>query len=277
MDDGIIIGEGVMLDVRPASFITRSLGWLVDAVALGVTAFLLLLLVISLTSDAGDVLFNDHWQAVGSITIVAVLLVGVPAFVETMSRGRSLGKLATGTRVVRDDGGPIRLRHALIRALVGVGELWLTGGSVALIVSMVNGKGKRLGDLVAGTCVIRVRGAQDRRVVLTMPPQLAAWASTADMARLPDGLALAARRLLDRAPRLAPASRISLTDEIAGRVEPYVAPAPPPGTHPEAFLHAVLYTRRDRELAAATASRERGERLAHAIRQLPYGLGDLSA
>ena len=46
-----------------------------------------------------------------------------PIAVETLSHGRSLGKLACGLRVVRDDGGPIRFRHALVRGAIGVVEI----------------------------------------------------------------------------------------------------------------------------------------------------------
>jgi uncharacterized RDD family membrane protein YckC len=267
--DGILIGEGVILDARPASFVTRALGGLLDALAVGAVTFAAVLLVGVSLSDLGE-----DWLQVGGVVLTSVLFVGIPVTVETLSRGRSLGKLATGVRVVRDDGGPVRFRHALVRALLGVLELWLTFGGVALIASLANPKGKRLGDMVAGTYAIRVRGGKGWQVPLAMPPELAAWASTADMRRLPDGLALAARQMIDRAPRLAPSSRAALADDLAGRVEPYVAPAPPPGTPAEAFLHAVLHERRDRELAHGLRERERAAEQARALHTLPYEIGD---
>src|SRR5690606_38516374 len=136
-------------------------------------------------------------------------------------------------------------------------ELWFTFGAVAVITSLANARGKRLGDLLAGTYSVRVRGARGWERPLVMAPDLAGWAGTADIRRLPDGLALRARQVLDRAPRLAPSSRVRLTDELAGQVEAYVAPGPPSGTPPEAFLHAVLHERRDRELVRGRAERER--------------------
>jgi uncharacterized RDD family membrane protein YckC len=267
--DGILIGEGVVLDARPASFATRALGALLDAAVVVVVAFgLLLLLGLSIES------LDERWLRAGVIVFLVLFLVVVPAAVETLTRGRSLGRLATGTRVVRDDGGPVRLRHALIRALLGVLELWATAGGVAIVASLSNAKGKRLGDMVAGTYAVRVRGGKGWSLPLRMPPELAAWAAAADMRRLPDGLALAARQLLDRAPRLAPSSRAALADDIAARVEPYVAPAPPPGTPAEAFLHAVLHERRDRELARGLRERERAADQAAALHRLPYGVPD---
>ena len=56
-------------------------------------------------------------------------LVIVPPSSRPLSRGKSLGKLAVGARIVRDDGGATGLRHALIRALAGVVEIYLTIGA----------------------------------------------------------------------------------------------------------------------------------------------------
>ncbi|MCL1871738.1 MAG: RDD family protein [Promicromonosporaceae bacterium] len=269
MHDGILIGEGVVLDARPASFVTRALGGLLDA---AVTVFLMIGASLALGVSLTQV--GAQWAQAGFLALTVLVLVGLPVTVETLTRGRSVGKLATGVRVVRDDGGPVRFRHALIRALLGVGELWMTFGGVAVVTSLANAKGKRLGDMVAGTSVIRVRGGRGWQVPLSMPPELAGWARTADMRRLPDGLALAARRLIDRAPRLAPSSRAALADDLAGRVEPYVAPKPPPGTPAEAFLHAVLHERRDRELARGLRERDRAAEQSAALHRLPYAVAD---
>jgi uncharacterized RDD family membrane protein YckC len=270
MDDGILIGEGVVLDARPASFITRALAGILDGF-IAIAALIILNIVYNTVLASGA---DPAWSVPLAIVLNALLAIGLPVTVETLSRGRSTGKLAAGLRIVRDDGGPVRFRHALIRALVGILELWGTAGGVALITSMVNPKGKRLGDVAAGTYAIRVRGSKGWSAPLVMPPYLAGWAQTADMRRLPDGLALAARQMLDRAAKLAPASRIALGDELAARIEPYVAPSPPPGTHPEAFLHAVLHERRDRELARGLRERARAAEQAQALHRLPFAMTD---
>ncbi|MCF4120153.1 RDD family protein [Antribacter sp. KLBMP9083] len=272
MQDGILIGEGVVLDARPASFVTRALSWVLDLV---VIAILLWALIAATAQWLVPGLFTgDAASAITFVVVTVVVTVGIPTTVETLSRGRSLGKLATGIRIVRDDGGPVRFRHAFVRALVGVIELWGTTGGIAAIVSLSNTKGKRLGDLAAGTYAIRVRGGRQESAPVVMPPTLAGWAHTADMRRLPDGLALAARRLLGRADRLAPASRARLADDLAARVERYVAPGPPPGTHPELFLHAVLAERRDREWAAAQREQSRAREQAALLHRLPYSVPD---
>lgn len=272
MQDGILIGEGVVLDARPATFITRTLGALLDFFV--VVVVLWLLVMATVTWFAPGLLTGDATTMIMLAVVSFLFTVALPTTVETLSRGRSLGKLATGIRIVRDDGGPVRFRHALVRALVGLIELWMTAGALAAIVSLANTKGKRLGDLAAGTYAIRVRGGRQESAPVVMPASLAGWAHSADMRRLPDGLALAARRMLGRADRLAPASRARLADDLAGRVERYVAPGPPPGTHPEAFLHAVLAERRDREWAAAQREQSRAREQAALLHRLPYSVPD---
>jgi uncharacterized RDD family membrane protein YckC len=272
VQDGIVIGEGVVLDARPASFITRAMGAMLDFLIIGV--------VIGVALSVGGIWLLETATLSQDLALIvfsvasAVLVVGVPVTVETLSRGRSVGKLACGIRVVRDDGGPVRFRHALVRALIGVFELWMTFGGIAAIASLANAKGKRLGDIAAGTYAVRVRGGRPPSAPVVMPQALASWAHTADMRRLPDGLALAARQMLGRAARLAPESRARLADDLAGRIEPYVAPGPPPGTHPEAFLHAVLAERRERELGAGQRERKRAEEQAELLHRLPFAVAD---
>ena len=54
---------------------------------------------------------------------------------ETATQGRSLGRWALGSRIVRDDGGAVAFRHAFIRSFVGLFEVVLTFGGVAVTVA----------------------------------------------------------------------------------------------------------------------------------------------
>ena len=269
MQDEILLGEGVAIDARPASFATRMLSGALDVLIVFVVGLLLALLIgavgLELDAAAGAALI--------SIYLAAVFLV-LPAAIETLWGGRSVGKLAAGIRIVRDDGGPVRVRHAFIRALVGVVEIYITFGVVALIASMVHPKGKRLGDMLAGTYAVRVRGGQRALPPIVMPHELAGWIRTADIRRLPDGLALRARQLLGRAGTLHPGSRARLGMEIAAEMERYVAPGPPAGTHPERFIAAVLAERRDREYRHAVVVAQRAAGEAALLHRLPYAVPD---
>ncbi len=166
MSDEILIGEGVVLDARPASFASRLLSGLLDAIVLITVLWVASMLAVAVGAGAGA---NDAVIAALSVTVVVGVIVVAPATVETLTRGRSVGKLAVGLRIVRDDGGPVRFRHAIIRALVGIFELWMTAGSVALVTSLLHPRGKRLGDVLAGTYSVRIRGGQRPLAPLVMP------------------------------------------------------------------------------------------------------------
>src|SRR4029077_10244244 len=80
-----------------------------------------------------------------------------------------------------------------------------------------------------------------------MPPQLAHWAHAADIAPMPEGLAISIRQLLGRGTELSPRSWRGLVVDLADRPLSYVAPPPPRGTPPEQFLAAVAAERRERD------------------------------
>src|SRR6185437_15410797 len=115
--------------------------------------------------------------------------------------------------------GPVRFRQALTRGLLAVFEIYLTFGSIALIASLANPRGKRVGDILAGTYVIRERTGAG-----SVPPVLAGWARGADLGRIPDRLAMAVRQFLGRAPALHPSSRQRLGITLAEQINRYVAP-----------------------------------------------------
>ncbi|WP_163015905.1 RDD family protein, partial [Streptomyces sp. Tu 4128] len=148
----LVTGEAVALELRPARLPSRALAVLLDlAVAVAVYIAVTIALVASTAS------LDMAAQTALSIAVFVLVLVGGPIAVETLSHGRSLGKMACGLRVVRDDGGPIRFRHALVRGLIGVIEILMTFGVVACIASLVSARGRRLGDVFAGTLVVRER------------------------------------------------------------------------------------------------------------------------
>ena len=267
LDDEILIGEGVRLGTGSAPLTLRVASGFIDAVVLYFLAFALSSLVGSLTASV-----NDAAAAAITVIFLVVVFIGIPATVETLTRGLSLGRAAVGLRIVRDDGGPISFRHAFTRAALGLFEVYLTGGSVAVTVAMVSRRGKRIGDHLAGTYALRTRGGTRALPPVLMPPQLVAWASTADMRRLPDGLALTARLFLGRAYGLRPQARARLGTLLAEEMSHLVAPPPPAGTHPEAFIAAVLATRRDREYAMTMKQTERSMVESDLLRRLPHGV-----
>lgn len=239
----LVTGEAVVLELRLAKLASRALALAIDlAVQLGV--FLVGTFVI-----AGAVSFVDGALAAAlALVFYLAVVLGYPVAFETLTRGRSLGKMALGLRVVREDGGPERFRQAFVRGLLGVVEIWVTLGAVALITSLASAQGRRLGDFLAGTLVVHERVPVRAAPVAAMPPALAGWARSLDLSRVPDDLALAARQFLSRAPELAPQVRDEMGTSLARALAQVTAPPPPPGVPAWAFLSAVLAERRRREL-----------------------------
>lgn len=120
----LVTGEAVALDLRVARLASRGCAILLDLLFQAVLLNVLLYVTL-MTSLVAD----DAWTAGLTILVVAAVFVGYPCLFETLTRGRTLGKMALGLRVVADDGGPIRFRQALLRALAGVVEFWMFYGS----------------------------------------------------------------------------------------------------------------------------------------------------
>ena len=239
----LVTGDAVVLELRLATLASRSLALAIDLAV----QFAVLLAGTFVVSGVGASVDGALGAALG-LTFFVTVVVGYPVALETATRGRTLGKLALGLRVVREDGGPVRFRQAFVRGLLSVVEIWFSFGSIAFIASLASSQGKRLGDYLAGTVVVRERVPVAAHPVAPMPPPLAGWATTLDLSRVPDDLALAARQFLSRAGELSPAAREDMGSRIVAALQSVTAPAPPPGTPPWAFLSAVLAERRRREL-----------------------------
>lgn len=240
----LVTGEAVALDIRVARLGSRACALLLDIIIQGVVLQVILYLTAMTTLIA-----DEAWGVGLSLLGTVLVVVGYPCAFETLSRGRTLGKMALGIRVVGDDGGPVRFRQALVRALAGFVEFMLLLGAPALITSLFNQRGKRLGDIFAGTVVIqeRVPTSVIFGPVAVMPPQLAGWARSLELSQLPDSLALTARQYLLRFWELMPEVRDAMGGRIADQVLAVVTPPPPPGNRPEILLSAVLAERRRRE------------------------------
>ncbi|HQV83426.1 MAG TPA: RDD family protein, partial [Ornithinibacter sp.] len=152
--DDMITGEGVAVEVPVASVAARMASGAIDVI---VTIVVLIAGVFAIGFVAGGV--SDAVIGILFIGLSVLAFIVLPTAVETLSRGRSLGRMALGLRTLRDDGGPTTFRHALVRGLVGYVEIYLLLGVPAVIASMVHPRAKRLGDMAAGTIVISQRAA----------------------------------------------------------------------------------------------------------------------
>ncbi len=235
-------GDAVVLDLRPARIPTRVLSTGIDLVLMWGATLLYGYIVDTVGGS------EARLQA---ITIAGALVInfGYPITMETLTRGRTVGAFALGLRTVRDDGGAIRFRQALLRGLAFWTldfAIW-TGFCGGMICAAVNAQSKRFGDLMAGTIVIRTRAPRPPRPIPPVPPELAPWAGQLELSGLPDELVTAARHLVQRADGLLPYPREQVARDLARQVAAHTAPPPPYDVAPLEFLAAVVAERRSRD------------------------------
>src|SRR4051794_36377473 len=174
--DDLVTGEAVALDLPPASVAARVASGLLDVLTMAAVAFCVLFLALVVSFHADGAL--QHVPVVCSL--MAVFLV-YPTTVETVSRGKSVGKWALGLRVVREDGGTVTAQQAFVRALIAIPEIYAFSGGPAFFCCLVSPRGKRLGDYAARTYVVRDPVRLSLQPPPPMPPVPPAWAARADL------------------------------------------------------------------------------------------------
>lgn len=235
-------GDAVVLDVQVAQLPVRALGALIDLTIIGV-GYVIAILLWAVTLPE----FDEALTAAILIIFTVTVIVGYPLAMETATRGRSVGKMVMGLRVVSDDGSPERFRQALFRALAGFVEIWMLFGGPAVIASLSSANGKRIGDMFAGTVVISERGPRSVPPPM-MPPALAWWAASLELSGLGPQQTEMARQFLARASDLTPAIRDQMAYRVTTEVVSRISPPPPPGAPPQQILAAVLAERHRRAL-----------------------------
>jgi uncharacterized RDD family membrane protein YckC len=240
-DGASLTPEAVTLDFQAAHIGSRFVALMLDYAVVGVVVFALLLAGVFL-SEAGLLDAVPEWVGV---TLVLLLVFGViwgyPVAFETLWRGRTPGKAAMGLRVVTVEGGPVTFRHAAIRAALGLVEFQATSGLLAVLSALLTRRHQRLGDLVAGTLVVRERVGAGRPepVEFRVPPGAESYAATLDVSGLRAEDYAAVRAFLLRASSLDEAARPRVAAALAGSVRERMHHTPPPGVPDEVFLQAV--------------------------------------
>ena len=258
LDASIVTPDAVALDLEPAGVPARALARLIDGLAQALLLFALIL-PLGITGD----LEGTVAIVLAVLAVFAVIFV-VPAASEVLWQGRTPGKAALGLAVTTVEGGRVGVRHAAARSMLAVVDVYATTGLVAIVVAGVSRRGQRLGDLVAGTVVVRrPRGFTAERAVRFHPPHgLAGFASTLPVERLDAADHLLVRDLLLRADGLDPTARRELVDGVVALTEDRMGITRPPRLDPESFLVCVLAA--SQELRSARPPRRRLRRAAPA-------------
>jgi len=224
---GVVTPEAVVLELPTAGVATRAFARLADLFVQLVAASLLALVVAQLVAAGMS-------PELGVLLVLVLVLLVLPVAVESLSGGRSVGKMLFGLRVVGRDGSPATARQATVRGLVALIDIYASLGFLALATAMSTPQAQRPGDLAAGTVVLRERNRTlvETPIAFLAPPGFEAYVASLDVSRLDDEdfslirsfllrvreLSSEARR--ERAMALATSVRERIDHDLPGPVDP---------------------------------------------------------
>ncbi len=242
LDDQITIAtpEGVEVDLVLAGLGSRFLARFVDSLV----QFVIILALLAVT-----LALPNGWIVAFMIVIDFLVFFAYDMIFEVLASGRTPGKRAAGLRVVRSEGQPVGFVASLVRNVVRLIDFLPSAylaGAITIVVSRHN---QRLGDLAAGTVVVRERDAR---------PQAAGWTSWSrptvpldavagwDVSAVTPAEVAAVRTFLDRRLTLPPDARARFAHELASRLGAKVSGIPD-GAHPEYVLEGVVVAKEPRQ------------------------------
>ena len=233
--------EGVNVDLTLAGLGSRFIAALIDT-SIKLIVFVGFLLLFGGFAGIGSLIAGDAveaWTFALFSIVMFFLLFGYDVMFETLMSGRTPGKSLTGLRVVRMGGRPVGFVASSIRNIVRIADIlpgFYLAGMVCVVSTRMN---QRLGDLAAGTVVVREQPVsiappvQPPPAPLHIPAELETW----DVSSVTADELATVRRFLERRGDLTPEARMHLAHELAGRLQAKVAGAPPMAA--EAFLEYV--------------------------------------
>jgi len=230
----------VLLDFEVAGLASRLMSRLIDCLVLfaGLWALSIGINVIQLSA-------GDTAAIVVVIVGLSVLFFGYPIVAEVRMQGRTLGRRALGLRVVTNEGGPVRVRHAVVRSLFQLVDLPF---GIGVLVGVMTPRTQRFGDLAAGTFVVREpkQSKAIGAVVFPTPPGYEGYVARLDVATLTTAQYELLRSFLLRVLDLDPGARLRLAERLARPLAHQLRHTPPPTVHPEMFIVCVVaaYQRR---------------------------------
>jgi uncharacterized RDD family membrane protein YckC len=170
-------------------------------------------------------------------------------FFEVFKSGRTPGKRLNGLRVVRVEGHPVTFLTSAVRNVLRPLDFLPSGYLLGAIVILATQKNQRIGDVIAGTLVVRERGGERKQGSMTQrfagpvptAPAAVAW----DTSRITQDEVAAVRQFLDRRHDIEAGSRNEIARTLAERLRPKVTGAPP-DLRGEQFLAALLAAKTER-------------------------------
>ena len=238
----VVTPEGVVLEFRAAGVASRTLAKGIDLLIQFVA------LIATIIMAAFSVLVSEAVAVVAIVVLVFLIFYGYPAVLETWWDGHTVGKKLFGIRVITTEGGPVKFRHAAIRSMISTVDFWFPapGGLIALFFALLTKRSQRLGDLAAGTIVIRE--AKPHSAPVFFPPAYGAElvGQNLDTSLLDAHDYTLVREFLLRVGDLVPEARIDLAEQLAVRVTARTGNPRPSGLDAERFLQSVLHAHQAR-------------------------------
>lgn len=196
--------QNVTLEYEVASVGDRIVAALLDYLILLAYGILLALLIRALAdgseSTNSTINYRDPAELFG---VLLFALMCAPFFVyflvcEIFFNGQTLGKKARHIRVMRLDGTPARLGDYLLRWLLRPVEIISSLGGLAVITLLLNARGQRLGDILAGTTVLSLRPAKSQLLAAELTTPAGYQPVFAQASQLTDHDVALLRQLLSR-------------------------------------------------------------------------------
>lgn len=243
---GVVTPEAVRLDFETAGLGSRSAAAMIDMAIRFVFLLLLSLFGGILDGVGGGALPGWVGTTVLIFSIFGIVVL-YPLLFEALW-GKTPGKAALGLRVVTSEGAPINFRQASIRAAIGLFEIFTFSGTIAAIAMVVTAKSQRLGDLAAGTMVLRQRQAapKPQAVRFAAPVGAEEFTLTLDVSHMTNDEYVAVRSFLLRSANLTVQARNALSEDLGRRLAIRLRAQPPTTMTAETFLVCVAaaYQRR---------------------------------
>ncbi len=258
--------EQVALHLPLAGPTSRILAYAIDLMLIWLAEIVLLVVVVLATPLAERVgkALSDFGQELGKngpvasqallVMLAALILVqlvvelGYFTFFELATGGRSPGKRVMGLRVMRDGGLPLTLRESLVRNLLRCVDMLPSNYVLGLVSMVMSSEGKRLGDIAAGTVVVRIdRIPRPRELPEVEPEERGSFRfDLAQMARLGEPEGRLVRQTLRRIEDLGEPAAAQLLERAVEALRVRLAYGPVAPDERRAFLRALLHELRRR-------------------------------
>ncbi len=143
--------QNVEIEYKVASVADRILAFLLDALILFAFGFS------TLTTISSISISNRSFYTAIMVFIILIILIFYDLICEISFNGQSIGKKALKIKVVKLNGTKPTIGNYFLRWILRFVEVYFMGGAIALITVLINGKGQRIGDIAAGTTVVKIK------------------------------------------------------------------------------------------------------------------------